>query len=54
MVPDNRRATQLDSGYYTKIDGTWTLKHEIISSKFYELIINTEIKGYTALEIKNF
>ena len=32
----------------------WTLKHEISSQKFYELLINTELKGGTALELKNF
>ena len=32
----------------------WTLKHEISPPKFYELLIKTELKGYTALDIKNF
>ena len=32
----------------------WTLKHEIISPKFYELLIKTELKGYTSMDIKNF
>ena len=32
----------------------WTLKNEISSPKFYELLINTELKGYTVLDLKNF
>ena len=32
----------------------WTLKHEISSPRLYELLIKIEIKGYTAMELKNF
>ena len=32
----------------------WTLKHEISSPRFYELLIKTELKGDTALYLKNF
>ena len=32
----------------------WTPKHVISSHKFYEIIINTELKGYTAMDLKNF
>ena len=32
----------------------WNIKHEIISPNFYELIIKIEIKGGTALDLKNF
>ena len=32
----------------------WTLKHKISSQKFYEILIKTELKGYTALDLKNF
>ena len=39
VVPANRRAPTLDGGHSTKIGGMWTLKHEIISPKFYELLI---------------
>ena len=31
-----------------------TLKHEIISPRFYELLIKTELKGDTDMDIKNF
>ena len=44
----------LEGGHSTKIRGMWTLKHEISSPKFYELLIKTEIKGDTALDLKNF
>ena len=37
----NRRAPLLDRGHYSKIGGMWTLKHEIISPKFYELLTKT-------------
>ena len=29
----------------------WTFKHEIISPKFYELLIKIELKGDTAMEL---
>ena len=32
----------------------WTLKHEISSPKFYDILIKTELKGDTAMDIKNF
>ena len=32
----------------------WNLKHEIISPNFYELLTKIEIKGGTALDLKNF
>ena len=54
MVPDNKRAPPWESGHYTKIGGMWTLKHEINSPKFYEILINTELKGKTDLDLKNF
>ena len=39
VVPANRRFPPLEGGNFTKIGGMWTLKHEIISPKFYELLI---------------
>ena len=53
-VPDNKRATPLEGGHYTKIGGMWNIKHKIISPKFYELIINTELKFYTTLDLNKF
>ena len=32
----------------------WNLKHDIRSSKFYELFINTELKGDTDLNLRVF
>ena len=54
VVPDNRRAPTLDRVHPNKIGGMWTLKHEIRSPKFYELLIKKEIKGNTDLYLKNF
>ena len=45
----NKRAPPLENGHYTKIGGKWTLKHDIKSPKFYELLIKTELKGDTAV-----
>ena len=54
VVPTNRRATPLEGVHSTKFGGMWTLKHEIGSPKFYEILINTELKGNTTLDLKNF
>ena len=54
VITANKRAPPLEGGHSTKIGGIWTLKHEIISPKFYELLIKTELKGDTALDIKKF
>ena len=40
-VPANKKATPLEGGNSMKIGGMCTLKHEIRSPKFYELIIKT-------------
>ena len=53
VVPSNRRAPPLEGGHPTKIGGMCNLKHEISSPKFYELFIKTEIKGDTAMYLKN-
>ena len=44
----------MDGGHSTKIGEMWTLKHEIISPKLYEIPIKEELKGDTDLELKNF
>ena len=54
VVPAKRRATPMDGGQYTKTGGVWTLKHDISSPKFYELLIKIELKGDTALDLNNF
>ena len=54
MVPDNKRDPPLEGVHYTKIGGMCILKHDISSPKFFELFIKTQLKGDTALDIKNF
>ena len=54
VVPGSNRDPSLEGGRFTKIGGIWTLKHDISSQKFYELLINTELKGDTALVLNNF
>ena len=54
VVPTNRVATPLEGDHSTKMGCMWTLKHDIISPKFYEILLKTELKGDTALDIKNF
>ena len=51
---DNKKSPPLEDGHYMKIGGMRNLKHEITSPKFYELLIKTELKIYTALELNNF
>ena len=54
VVPDKTREPPLEGGNSTKIDGTWTPKHEIRPPKFYGLLIKTELKRDTDLDLKNF
>ena len=53
-VQTNRRAPPLEGGISENIGGMWTLKHEISSPRFYELLIKIELKGDTAMDINNF
>ena len=54
VVPTNRRYQPLEGRKSTKMCGMWTLKHETSSQKFYELLIKTELKGDTDMDLKNF
>ena len=54
MVPDSKKAPPLEGRHSSKNGGMWTLKYEISSTKFYEFFIKIEIKGDTALDLKNF
>ena len=54
VVSYNRRAPPLEGGQSMKIGGIWTLKHEISSPRFYELLIKIELRGDTAMDLKNF
>ena len=51
LVPANKRDLPLEGVNSTKVGDVWTLKHEIRSPKFYEILIKTEIKGDTSLEL---
>ena len=53
-VPANNKAPPLEGGYSKKIGGMWTLKHEISSQKFYELLIKAELKCDTSLDLNDF
>ena len=50
----NNNATLLKGGHSKKIGGMWTFKHEINSTKLYELLVNTEPKGDADMNLKNF
>ena len=52
-VQTNRKAPPLEGGISDKIGGMWTLKHNISSPSFYEILIKIELKGDTALDLKN-
>ena len=52
--PTNKKVPPLEGGHSTQIGGMWTFKHEIISPKFYDLLINTKLKGKNDLDLNNF
>ena len=54
LILDNKKDTQLEGGHSIKIGGMWNLKNEISSPKFYEILINIELKGNTDMDLKNF
>ena len=54
LVPANKKDPPLEGVHYTNIGVMWTLKHETISPKCYELIIKEFLKGNTHLELNNF
>ena len=54
MVPANKKASLLEGGNTMKLGSMLTLKHDISSPEFYELLIKTELKDDTALDLKNF
>ena len=49
----NKRDPPLEGVNHKTNGGMWTLKHETSSPKFYELLINTELKGDTSLDLNN-
>ena len=50
----NRNFPPLKGGHYNKIGVTWTLKHNISSPKFYEILVKTDLKGDTGVYINIF
>ena len=54
LVRANKKKQLSEGGNYTRIDGMWTLKNDIIPPKFYELLINTELKGDTDMDLRKF
>ena len=50
----NRKDPPLEGEISENVGGMWTLKHEISLPIFYELLIKIELKGDTALDLKNF
>ena len=53
-LPDNKKASPLEGVHYIKNGGMWTLKLDISSPRFYELLIKTKLKVSTALDLQNF
>ena len=53
VVSTNKKYSPLEGGNSTKHCDMWTLKHEISSPKFYELLVKTEIKGDTSMYLKS-
>ena len=49
-----KKAPPLKDRNSTNIGGMWTLKHDTISQKLYELLINKKLKGDTAMYIRKF
>ena len=54
VVPNNKNNPPLEGVHSKKIGEICTLKHDIISPKIYELLISTELKGGTDMDLKNF
>ena len=54
VVLAKNRDPPLDGGHSMKIGGMKTIKHDISSPKFYELLVKTEIKGYNSIDLNNF
>ena len=54
VVLSNKKAQSLECGHSTKNVGMWNIKHENNSRKFYELLLKTEVKGDTDMDLKNF
>ena len=54
LVPDNNKAPPPEGRTYTEIGVICNIEHDMISPKWYELLIKTQLKGNTALDLNNF
>ena len=54
VVPSNKKDPPLEGGHSKQIGGMSTLKHDISSTKIYELLIKIELKFNTTLSLKKF
>ena len=50
--PGYQEGSTIGMWIFYKIGGMWNLKHKIISPKFYEILIKTQLKGDNSLELK--
>ena len=53
QLVDTSKATPIEGGQYQNIGGIWTLKHDTISLKFFELLLKLNLKGYNDLDLNN-
>ena len=54
MVPVNNKSPPLEGGNFAKIGVMWNIKHEIRSPNLYKILKNTELKGDTVMDLRNF
>ena len=54
VFPAKERYPPLEGENSTKMVSMWNLKHDISSPKCYELLLKTELKVGTSLDVKNF
>ena len=53
-ISDKNKSPTIEVGYSQKIYGAWNHKHDISSPKFYEILLETDLKLETYLNVKNF
>ena len=51
VVTTDNKSPPLEGVHSTKNVGMWNLKHKIIPPKLYELLIKTQLKGYTDMDL---
>ena len=53
IISSNKKAPLSKGGHSKQFGFMCNLKDDIIPPKFYALLINKELKGYTALDLEN-